>query len=236
MNDLTWVPIVAFTIVVGVGISGVLYMRQDKRKGDRTAALRKIASSISLSFVGDTQHSNFSSIARFPLFQLGNGGHIYENLITGKCIGITISIFDYSYISSAETPNGRRDKFFNHTVVYFSDERLNLPEFELRPEGIAEKLVSAFKMEDYPDIDFPNYPQFSKRFLLRGPHRDHIAALFTEPVVSHFEQVDGKIYIEGKGKNLMVYVTRHVAPSEMEAFFRKCQGVHLCIADSVCDS
>jgi hypothetical protein len=237
MNDLIWVPIVGFIIVAGGGAAGVLYMRQlDKRKGDRTAAIRKIAPSMSLSFVGDTQRSYFSSIARFPLFQLGNGGHLYQNLITGKCVGFTISIFDYSYISSTETPNGRRDKFFNHTAVCFVDERLNLPEFELRPEGIAEKLLSAFKMEDHPDIDFSDYPQFSKRFLLRGPYRDRIAGLFTEPVISHFEQVDGKLYVEGEGENLMIYVTRHVAPSEMQAFCRQCQGVHSCIVDSVRDS
>jgi hypothetical protein len=242
MNNVILVLIAGVLIVIGV-----LQVRQLFKGGEyRTAAsLRKIASSMSLSFVGDTQPSYFSSISRFPLFQLVNNGRGYGNLFTGKHLGAKVSIFDYSYRLSIRTPprqtpgqtlEDQRISVFDHTAVWFVDERLDLPEFELRPEGIIDKFRSAFKMEEHSDIDFADHPKFSKRFLLRGPHVKPVAELFTVPVISHFEQANGKIYVEGKGENLMIYVERLVAPSKMQEFFEQCLGVHSCFVDSVCDS
>ena len=55
------------------------------------------------------------------------------------------------------------------------------------------------------DIDFDDYPQFSKRYLLRGPDEQAIRQSFTGDVIHFFEQLDEKWNIEAAGDRLIVY-------------------------------
>ena len=55
------------------------------------------------------------------------------------------------------------------------------------------------------DIDFDNFPEFSKRYLLRGPDEQRIRDFFTNDTLRFFEQLKQKWSIEANGDRIVIY-------------------------------
>ena len=75
------------------------------------------------------------------------------------------------------------------------------------------------------DIDFPEAPNFSKRFLLRGAQEHAIRAAFNPAVLDFFEHHPG-MSAEGCGRQLIYYRADHLQrPAGLRGFMR--QGCEL---------
>ena len=136
----------------------------------------------------------------------------------GELDGVAISLFDYWY----STGGGRFSHVYDQTVVILSLPTLSLPAFVLKPENIFHKAGSAFGMQD---IDFPEAPNFSKRFLLRGAREHAIRAAFNRGVLDFFARHEG-MSAEGRGNQLIYYRAGHVQqPIDIRTFMR--QGCEL---------
>ena len=94
----------------------------------------------------------------------------------GELDGVAVSLFDYTYV----TGSGKSRHDHHQTVVGLSLPTLTLPPFVLMPENLFHKVVSAL---GWHDIDFPEAPNFSKRFLLRGAQEHAIRAAFNPGVL-----------------------------------------------------
>ena len=93
------------------------------------------------------------------------------------------------------------------------------PAFQLRRKHLLHKVGQMF---GYKDIDFLDYPQFSKRYLLRSDSEQATREFFTDEVIRFFEQLDEKWSIEAAGQALVVYQpSKRVKPAQLTAFFEK---------------
>jgi hypothetical protein len=219
-------PIVALGVCCALIVVGFhLYERRDKK---RTGALANLAMRLGMQFTAEAPEGFLGrqSDGTIPppllfdginSFILGHGGRA-RNVMRGELDGVAISLFDYWY----STGGGRFSHVYDQTVVILSLPTLSLPAFVLKPENIFHKAGSAFGMQD---IDFPEAPDFSKRFLLRGAQEHAIRAAFNRDVLDFFQDRPG-VSAEGCGRHLIYYRRGRVQPAaEIRAFLK--QGCEL---------
>ena len=56
----------------------------------------------------------------------------------------------------------------------------------------------------YKDIEFEMYPNFSRKFLVMGNNVDEVRSLFTDDVISFFEEQQIS-HIESNGEALLIF-------------------------------
>lgn len=126
-----------------------------------------------------------------PTIELFNRGHSKRtsNALIGQVEGSDIRVLDYRYTVGS----GKNSSTSHQTVVAISTSGAPLPDFTLAPEHFFHKIGQAF---GYQDIDFDMFPEFSKRYLLRGEDEPTIRALFDGRVID--------AYMNGLGCNVEV--------------------------------
>ena len=171
--------------------------------------MRQVAAELSFEFV-DSDERLLASLGDFPLFSQGSSRKM-KNVLHGTSSNTEVSIFDYQYTMSG----GDNSTTHQQTAICFQSERLHLPNFELRPESWYHKIGN---MLGYQDIDFADYPEFSRRYLLRGDDEQGVRDLFTAAAI---EQLEGHsdICAEGRADRLVVYrAGKRVKPFEVRGF------------------
>ncbi|MEK6478005.1 solute carrier family 23 protein [Catalinimonas sp. 4WD22] len=79
-----------------------------------------------------------------------------------------------------------------------------IPKFSMEEESLLDRMTL---IADQKDIDFDEYKNFSKKFLVQGPDESAIRHLFTPELVRFFER--SEIYhLESIGKELLIF--RHL--------------------------
>jgi hypothetical protein len=208
-----FVDLVPFLAAGGI-LAGFLFAahfdwRRDKK---RTEAFANLASRFGMQFLGQAPVG-----FKLNLFTLGHDSQA-RNVMKGEIDGLTVSLFDYTYV----TGSGKSRCEHRQTVVGLSLPTVSLPPFILMPENIFYRIASAL---GWHDIDFPEAPNFSKRFLLRGAQEHAIRAAFNPGVLDFFERHPGRS-AEGCGRQLIYYrAGRLQPPAEIRAFLK--QGCEL---------
>jgi hypothetical protein len=196
----------AFYWFLGFGFAAaaaimVLAIRQQRQ---RTRDLAALAQRMGFTFLGNTWRGPvLSPNYKTCLIQRGRHGR-FSNVMTGSSDGFQISIFDYTH------GDGKNSE--TRTMTCFT-QNAELPPFALRPEGFFDKIGDAIT---HSDIDFDLYPEFSRRYHLRGPDEARIRMLFTPSLLTYFEQIpaDKKWHMEASGPSLIIY--RHRWPAKAE--------------------
>jgi hypothetical protein len=85
-----------------------------------------------------------------------------------------------------------------------------VPDFALEPEGLWSKL---FEGVSGKDIDFAVYPDFSKKYYLRGENEPEIGRFFTEPLIRFLENRE-EIHIECHKNRLIFFKKRDLLEPE----------------------
>lgn len=116
-----------------------------------------------------------------------------RHLMQGNIDSADVAIFD-------RVMGGGQSEEVLTTVVLFESTLLSLPYFLLRPEGIFDKVESAFGDQD---IDFEGFPNFSRQYLLRG-QEEQVRNVFNSNVLSYFDNDPGWT-LEGFETQLLVY-------------------------------
>jgi hypothetical protein len=190
------------TFIVGIftiiSVWGILSSRK------RRKALEALAYSVGLSFrksdrldIGDAK------------FSIGFHGRRVRNVISGHLDDANIWLFSYD-IPGAGQYGGQSER----TVALFSSESIYLPDFDLQPESIGDKIKSTF---GYQDIDFESHSQFSFSYLLRGEAEYAIRRIFTDEVLTFFSNHTG-LYVEARGNKLIYYRGKRVKTRDMPSF------------------
>jgi hypothetical protein len=149
----------------------------------------------------------------FNLFKKGRSRKSY-NIMKGSRNGIPLTIFDYRYT----TGGGKNSHTYIQTVIIAEPEK-NIPKFTLTPENFLHKIGSAF---GYKDIDFDNYPIFSKRYFLRGENDTTIRQLFRPELLNYFERQKKRASIESNSKTLLYYFpSKKTKPEELNKFIEE---------------
>lgn len=209
-TDINFIPYF-IGLVVCVILIGYYYEKK------RTEALKLIAKNLHFSFskVGRdlTEHKH----QNFQLFSKGHGKKV-KNEMWGNRNSIDVSIFGYQYTEG----HGKHSSTYNQTVVSMDCNKLKFPLFELKPENTFHKIGQIF---GYQDIDFENFPDFSKNYLLRGEDESKIRQLFTSRVINFFES-NNDLCIEAQNNTLILYKpSNRCKPEEIARFIEEGQKV-----------
>lgn len=199
---------------VALAIVAMLLSRRYERR--RSEALASVAGHHGLSFEAVDVALAPQEMALFHLF---NAGHSREsrNVMRGRSGGIDVILFDYKYV----TGSGKNQATHKQTVAAFRLEGTALPGFDLRHENVFHKIAALF---GYRDINFPEHPEFSRRYLLRGSDEAAVRALFSPALIDSFENLATRgnwWVVEGAGERLLVYRPgKRVHPEELPQFLQ----------------
>lgn len=150
------------------------------------------------------------------LFAAEKTGQVYKNLIIGTSSRQRTLIFDYHYTLAGSKSSPRRET----TVVVFESAGLELPRFLLRPEKMIHKLG---ELLGFQDIDFHDFPKFSKMYLLQGDDEFAVRLLFRPEIVSFLEK-QPDFFVEAHMDKMILYSGMQlVKPEELLHFVERCR-------------
>ena len=205
---LEWLIPVGISVVV---LAIALHFYYEKKRREKMA---QIADGLGFTFAPKPPDPDEIGLGHLDLFQHGRAQR-GKNMITGKLEDIGVALFDYQYT----TGSGKNQTTHHQTVAAFKLPVPAFPAFQLRREHLFHKVGQMF---GYKDINFPDYPQFSKRYLLRSNSEQATREFFTEEVIQFFEQLNEKWSIEAAGQSLVVYQpSKRVKPGDLTMFFEK---------------
>ncbi|HDQ46170.1 MAG TPA: hypothetical protein ENN17_11860 [bacterium] len=199
-------PLMILISVITFGIFLVIFLtvRHERR---RREALKEMAMRRGFSFLPRAEPDSIPATKRFSLFSIGRQRRV-RSLMHKDEEDVRTSILDYHYT----TGGGKSQQTHTQTVFLFESARLGLPAFSLRPETVFHKIGQVF---GYQDIDFPDDPDFSKKWLLRGGEEDRIRRLFNPEVRTAFKAAE-RMAVEGDGEALLLYrPEKRVAPEKL---------------------
>ena len=107
------------------------------------------------------------------------------------------------------------------SYVYIDDRLIsyetNIPDFTIAKEFLSDRIAERFGAQD---IDFKEYPEFSRKYVLKGADEQAIRNLFQEPVVRFFEKHEG-LYMEVHNNKILIHKNKVLKPEELEYFLEE---------------
>jgi len=176
----------------------------------RRAKMKQLSGKLNMTYREEEQYGMIHQLEGFLLFQKGYRKQI-RNLMSLTEMNFKIHVFDYEYQNRLTKTANRR----NQTVLFFQSLDLGLPEFFMRPETLLDAIATKFGRED---IDFKEWPKFSRAYYLKGPDEDFIRHHFTDQVIRYFTSNRGWT-IEAINFYLILYVpSKLIAENVIEEF------------------
>lgn len=166
----------------------------------RQIELRHLADKDDYSF-NPQRVKNIIKYKDFPI-QKGNRILFEENVLTKYLDNQRIEVSDMTLTSGA-----MQDKEDIHiTVIHVSELGTSIPDFALEPEVLLSKFS---ELTEGKDIDFGEYPVFSKKYYLRSTHELDARKFFTNTIV-HFLENREEMHIECHKSKLLIYKKRNL--------------------------
>jgi len=174
-----------FAAVIGIGF---YFGAVAERK--RNAAMQMVAQTMGFQFTETCDGMRLANLAgALPVFDKGHGRKAVR-LCEGELAGRKTAILDYRYT----TGGGKSSHTHRQTIVLF-------PDFTLDPENVLHRIAGVF---GYQDIDFPDYPDFSTHYLLRGSDETAIRAAFNSNVLAFLGGTTGW-HVQAQSGSLAVF-------------------------------
>ena len=200
-----WWVIVILIVIVGGGIlGGILYLERR-----RSRKIEEIARSLGLTFRRKASDADNALTAGCHVGQVGHGRVVSNVLEAARSEELNLTLFDYQYTIG----HGKSSNTVYQTITRMESGLFHLPAFVLFPESFLAKMG---KMFGSADINFPDSPGFSGKYILRGADEPAIRALFTPALRQALESQD-RVTIEGAGNLLFIFRKGHRAKPEQIA-------------------
>ncbi len=190
MDPIVIFFIFLFLVLMG-GIIAVGIMTERKRKASYAA----FAAGRGFEYLPEATSGPVMKVLESEL-AAGGRHHSLKNVILGHYSDIYLALFDLSFI----TGSGKNSQRHVHTVLMMPTAGA-VPDFRLKPEGLFERIGDRFNPQD---IDFVNYPEFSRMFVLKGDNEEQVRAFFNDARIRFLESWPG-ISIEAMSNNLLYY-------------------------------
>lgn len=205
--------LIIMLIVAGVLALALIIVTAVVADRKRTGALELVARDLGFTFIKNGSAFLEESFTLLHLFEQGHGKRI-RNVMSGRFEDVDVLLFDYRYT----TGGGRNQTTIELTVAAYRTPGAAIASFELRPEHFFHKIGQAF---GYKDIDIDTYPQFSKRYLLRGEDEQAVRDCFKQQTLEMLE-FDPGWSIEAAGQWMVLYRSnRRVKPGQIGEFLEK---------------
>jgi hypothetical protein len=201
--------VVVFMGVVTLGFTALSYYHETQR----IEQMRFVGERMGFSYWPVADHDLQERLGPFHLFSQGHSRKV-QNVLRREIHDIAVTLFEFRY----RTNSGKHTRTHHQTVLLFETERLQLPLFTLRPEGMFHRIAKRF---GYQDINFGDHPVFSENYLLRGHQEAQIRDLFAEEVLNYYSRHDD-LCTEGDGQRLVFYRrSQMVEPGWLEGFLEQ---------------
>ncbi len=216
-----FIPLLIVGVILSLfGIAIVLNARYEKK---RTEALNAVGEDLGFSFLLTPDEIMHERLRSTELFQRGRGNRS-SNYLHRASDDVEVLIFDHQYTVSS----GKNSHTHKQSVVAIRSPQLNLPRFVISPEHFFHRIASAV---GYQDIDFDQYPKFSKQFLLRGPDEQAIRDKLQNIDLDHLVSF-GAISIEANADHFLVYhAGKRSQPGELQTLFQKAFEIFVVFKD-----
>lgn len=170
--------------------AGLIYYALTLEKR-RTKALKKLAGKKGYSFIE-------KGTEQLPLMNISRTAKnaSYGNIISGDLNGIAFKMYDYEY----QTNMGNKSKVYSQTIIAMPKEILD---FSLSRESALDRFIP---MVSQMDIDFQEYPEFSKKFRLIASDKTAIKNIFTKEVVDKLLALPQRFALEVREGTMYYYV------------------------------
>lgn len=201
-----WVIIIGVVLFFAAFFALFVYL--DRKRSEKIQA---IATRLGFTFRRKATDADKALIVGCHIANFGHS-HITSNVIeAGYSEELRMTLFDHIYTVGS----GKSSRQYHQTVTRMQAPLLNLPAFVLFPETFSSKIGKLF---GGTDINFPESPQFSKKYILRGPDEATIRSLFTPTLIQFLEQ-QPPLLIDAAGDTLFVHRTsKRAKPEEIESF------------------
>lgn len=182
---------VVFFLVSGSLVAILFYLEKKRRE-----QLAVLAQNLGFTFHQRPPSDLQGKISSFPVMTSPRSASIY-NTLKGERDSLKVFITDVRQTRGT----GKHKNTTSFTAAVLVRPGSQLPQFEISPENFIHKIASTM---GFQDIDLPSYPEFSKRYLLRGKDEVRIKQVLTPSVVKFFES-QKNLYAEGSGDCLVIY-------------------------------
>lgn len=165
----------------------------------RCEAVAAAAEELNLQFSAAEPPDNFSHFPPLPLFERGRNRSAYD--FAGGVVGDTdVCLFDYDY----QTGGGHGGaSTHRRTVVWLRVPELNLPAFSLHPADAVLRFLHRFGTRR--DIDFDEFPEFSRRYELTAQQENAVRDLFASQAIDILMQLPARYVVEAAADDVIVY-------------------------------
>ncbi len=153
---------------------------------------------------------NVSNLSKFKFFE-SRPIEYKENIINGKCRKSDVN-WQMADITFDEGALAAKEVY--HTTVEMLHLEHDIPIFILENETFFDRYfdrVRAFTGQK--DIDLQRYPNFSDKFLLKGPDEEQILNFFTPSLIEFLESHE-VYHIESNGNSLLIFRNLRIAKTE----------------------
>jgi hypothetical protein len=174
----------------------------------REQYLRHCAGQLDWKFSPDGDKTMLKWLLDFKLFKTGGRKRIRPLIIREFDDLSFTALFDYEYTIST----GKSSYTYRQTVYFRYSKQIALPYFIMVPEKWYHRIGTYFGMQD---IDFTEYPVFSKNYLLQGADEYYIRHHFDHAEMVRFFDRNKKYSLEGVNY-LMVLYQHNVVLKEKE--------------------
>ena len=206
-------------LVVPACLIGFVFYIAHLRVKKRTEAMRVLAESLEMKFEAKKCDPSTLGLDGIDLFEQGRSRKVL-NLIKGTFEDTSAFIFDYHYV----TGGGKNSAKHSQTVIAFKicdRDGSQLPQFTCKPEHFFHKFADMF---GFKDIDFEQYPEFSKAYRLKGENEDSVRKIFNETVIRQLEaESEQRWNVDGSGEWLVIHKNdRIIKPEDCPQFLLDC--------------
>lgn len=150
----------------------------------------------------------------FEIFNEGRNNETF-NIIKTKLENRQWEIFDQKYTVGY----GKSQHTYKFTIIKTASNKL-IP-FSLKPEKTYHKIFDLISKED---IDFKDYPKFSRDYLLKGAegNEEQIRKLFSPTAIKWLEENKPNISIESSNNMIIFYNrSRRIKPESINESIKK---------------
>ena len=188
-------------------------------KSKRVKKLSAFSLSLDMAFAERDEFGLIQLMKEFKLFSKGGSKRI-SNIISRKDIfkEFDVKIFDYQYVIST----GNSSQRFRQTVFFVESFQLSLPHFWMQPEGLIHRIGNWF---GFQDINFEDFPQFSKQYDLKGKDEERVRNEMNESVL-HFFTLQKGWNLEGLNFYMILYrKSKLMPPDQIKTLFESGEKV-----------
>ena len=197
-------------MIVALAVGGILTLISKYFEQGRTKKIEELARSRGFTFRPvPTAADNDLPIGCY-LAETGRNPAVSNVLEVSRTDELHFVLFEYEYTVGY----GRSRRTVHQTIARIQSPVLKLPSFLLFPETIFSKIAVVFGQTD---VNFPDSPEFSDRYILRGLGEAALRAIFSPALRNALAPLD-HLTIEGADDVLFIFrMGRRAKPEDLVA-------------------